>query len=186
MVTQISAASPSPNFHSGKSYFKIVFTFQQFVSTSHVKLRILNQKMQVWVFQGQDFAFRVAINISDREMAAKRVTPIYIFMFNKFRNCFTLVSNNIYWQKRLNWEFLILVFAKILMKQKYRLKIKHFLLKIGFSKPSFCQNIDKFWLQMQNNQCKHLMFGASLLSQELYFLLLQFINNKCSIYNNFL
>ena len=185
MVTQVSAASPSPNFYSGKSYIKIVFTFQQLVSTSHIKLRILNQKKQLWVFKGQDFAFRVAINISDREMAAKRVTPIYILCLINFET-FTLVSNNIYWQKRLNWEFLILVFAKILMKQKYRLKIKHFLLKIGFSKPSFCQKIDKFWLQMQNNQCKHLVFGASLLSQELYFLLLQFINNKCSIYNNFL
>ena len=37
------------------------------------------------------------------------------------------------------------VFATVLVKEKYRLKIKHFLLKIGFNKQSFCQNIDKFW-----------------------------------------
>ena len=44
MVTQISAASSSPNFHSGKSYVKkiTVCTFQQFMPTSHVKLRSLN------------------------------------------------------------------------------------------------------------------------------------------------
>ena len=32
------------------------------------------------------------------------------------------------------------------MKEKYRLKIEHFLLNIGFNKSSSCQNIDKFWL----------------------------------------
>ena len=44
MVMQIIAASPSPDFHSGESYLKkiTVFTFEQFVSTSHVKLRGLN------------------------------------------------------------------------------------------------------------------------------------------------
>ena len=36
------------------------------------------------------------------------------------------------------------MFAKI-YKGKIRLKIEHFLLKIGFNKPSFCQNIDNFW-----------------------------------------
>ena len=38
---QISAASPSPKFYSGKSYVKKipVFTFSQFVSTSDVKLK---------------------------------------------------------------------------------------------------------------------------------------------------
>ena len=106
MVTQISAASPSLNFHSGRVVLKkiTVFTFQQFASTSHVKLRSFNYKLQVWVILGQDFAFRAAINISYRD----------IFMFNKFENCFTSVSNNIYWQKRLNWVFLMYVFAKIL------------------------------------------------------------------------
>ena len=38
------------------------------------------------------------------------------------------------------------VFAKILIMEKCGLKIKHLLLKIGFNKPRFCQNIDKFWL----------------------------------------
>ena len=36
------------------------------------------------------------------------------------------------------------VFAKILMKDKYRLKVKHLLLKIDFNKSSFYQNIDNF------------------------------------------
>ena len=95
IVAQICAAQAPPNFHSGKSYFEkiTVFTFQQFVPTSHVKLRSLNQKLQVWVFQGQDFAFRAAIKISFREIAAKRVTAIFFsFYFNNFENCFTLVT----------------------------------------------------------------------------------------------
>ena len=50
--------------------------------------------MGIW---GQGFAFRAAINISYTEIAAKRITPISFFMFNKFENCFTLVGNNIYW-----------------------------------------------------------------------------------------
>ena len=48
-----------------------------------------------------------------REIAVKRVTPIYFFIFNKFKNCFTLVNNNIYWQKRFIWVFLMHVIAKI-------------------------------------------------------------------------
>ena len=58
-------------------------------------------------------------------------------MFDKFENCFTSVSNNIYWQKWLNWAFLMDVLQKNL-KEKYKQKIKHLLLKIGFNKPSFC------------------------------------------------
>ena len=50
--------------------------------------------MGIWE---QGFAFWAAINISYREIAAKRVTPTSFFMFNKFENCFALVSNNIYW-----------------------------------------------------------------------------------------
>ena len=38
------------------------------------------------------------------------------------------------------------VFAKVFIKKKYRVKIKHFLLKIDINKARFCQNIDKFWL----------------------------------------
>ena len=36
------------------------------------------------------------------------------------------------------------MFAKILIKKKYRLKI-------GLNNPGFCENIDKFWFKMQNN-----------------------------------
>ena len=51
MVTKIPAASPSPNFHSGKIYVKKItsFTFQKFVSTSHVKLRSLNRILSVGI-----------------------------------------------------------------------------------------------------------------------------------------
>ena len=77
MVTQIFAGSASEIFIQGKVMFKKkLFTFQQFVSTCHVKLRRLNQKVQVWIFYGQDFAFRAAINISCKEITSKRVKPI--------------------------------------------------------------------------------------------------------------
>ena len=43
MVTQISASSPSPNFHSGEIYVKkITVYFLAIKPTSHVKLRSLN------------------------------------------------------------------------------------------------------------------------------------------------
>ena len=77
-------------------------------------------------------------------------------MFSKFENSFTFVSNNIYWQKRLNWAFLMHAFAKIHTKGKYRLKIKHFLLNTGINKPSFCQSIDNLEL-----------FGIKMFSQEM-------------------
>ena len=35
------------------------------------------------------------MNLSYKEITAKRVTPIF-FMFNKLENCFTLIGNNIY------------------------------------------------------------------------------------------
>ena len=80
MVMEISATSPSPNVHAGKNVFFLkkitVFTFQQFVPTYHVKLRSLNLKLQVPVFQGQDFAFMADINICYRKITAKKVTPI--------------------------------------------------------------------------------------------------------------
>ena len=115
MVMQISAASPSLNFHSGKSYVKkiTVFTFQQFVPTFHVKLKSLYQKMQFSVFQGQDFAFRAAINMFCREITVKSVTLISFLTLISLKTCFTLVNNNIYWQKRLNWAFLMHVIAKL-------------------------------------------------------------------------
>ena len=154
MVMQISAVSLSLKFYSGKSYVKkiTVFTFQQFVSTSHVKLRSLNQKLQSWVFLGQVFAFRAANDIFTRKITAKRVTPTSFHFFSHLTS-FTLVSNNIYCQKRLNWTFLMHAFANILIKEKYKLKIKHFFIKVGINKPSFCQSIDRLWLYKQNNQC---------------------------------
>ena len=114
MVTQISATSPSPGI-SGKSFVKkiAVFTFQQFVPTSHMKLRSLNEKLQVWVFQGQDFAFWASINMSYKEVAAIRVTHISFLSLINLKICFTLVNSNIYCQKMLNQAFLMHVFAKI-------------------------------------------------------------------------
>ena len=122
-----------------------VFTFQRCVLTSHVKLRSLNEKLQMWVFQGQDSAFKTTINISyvQKKTATEIKIPFFFFISNKqkkqpFRGvlrksfsenmqqscrrttmskcdyCFTLVTNNMYWQNRLNWAFLIYLFAKIL------------------------------------------------------------------------
>ena len=43
------------------------------------------------------------------------------------------------------------VFPKI-YNGKIRLKIEYFSLKIGLNKPSFCQDIDNFWLKFINNK----------------------------------
>ena len=78
IAKQISAALRSPTVHSGKSAFQkiTVFMFQQFVPTYNVNLRSLKNNLQVSVFQGQDFAFMVDINMFHREITAKRVTFI--------------------------------------------------------------------------------------------------------------
>ena len=39
---------------------------------------------------------------------------------------------------------------KYLYKGKIKLKIEHFLLKIGFNKPSFSQNIDNLALDVES------------------------------------
>ena len=52
MVTQISVASSSPNFHAGKSVFLGIGLF----------------------------AFRAAINISYRKITAKRAAPIFVYL----------------------------------------------------------------------------------------------------------
>ena len=54
-------------------------------------------------------------------------------IFNNFKKTITTYIK----QKRLNWIFLMHVFAKYLYKVKMWLETEHFLLKIGFSKPSF-------------------------------------------------
>ena len=83
--------------------------------------------------------------MSYREIAAKRVTSISFL--SKFENCFTLVNNNMQWYKKVKLGiFDAFICKNIYMKEKYRLKIEHFLLNIGFNKSSSCQNIDTFWL----------------------------------------
>ena len=52
VVTQISVASSSPNFHAGKSVFLGIGFF----------------------------AFRAAINISYRKITAKRAAPIFVYL----------------------------------------------------------------------------------------------------------
>ena len=64
--------------------------------------------------------------MSYSEITAKRVTPISFLSLISVKTCFTLVNNNIYWQKRLNWAFLMHVFANYLYKGKIILKIEHF------------------------------------------------------------
>ena len=77
MITQIFAALPSPNFNSGKSYFKRItmFTFQQFVTTFRKKLRSFSK-----IFRYRYFRDRILLSgqplLSYREIVAKRVTPI--------------------------------------------------------------------------------------------------------------
>ena len=152
MATQISAASPAPNFHSEKSYVKKIssFTIQQFVSTCQVKLRSSNQKLQVWIFQGQEFPFRVAkLQENCGEIAAKRVALIPFSSLISLKAALLQSSNNIQWQKKLNW---CICLQKYSYKGNNRLKIEHFLLRISFNTSSFCQNIDNFWLQIQNPQ----------------------------------
>ena len=63
-----------------------------------------------------------------------------------FKNCFTVVNNNIMVEKVRLGILDACVCKNIYVKEKYRLKIDHFLLKTGFNKPRFCQNIDKFWV----------------------------------------
>ena len=76
------------------------------------------------------------------------------------------------------------VFAKILIKEKYRLKTIHFLLKIGINKPSLRQNMTSFDFRCRIISVKLLVFGVKIFSQKMHSLLLKFIKNKCSIYNN--
>ena len=77
MVTQISAALPSPNFHSGKSYVKnISVYFLPICINFPCKIEKFKLEVVHVGILGWDFAFRAAINISYREIAAKRVTPI--------------------------------------------------------------------------------------------------------------
>ena len=45
--------------------------------------------------------------MSYREITAKRVTPILFLSLIGLKTCYILVSNTIYWQKRLNWAFLM-------------------------------------------------------------------------------
>ena len=70
------------------------------------------------------------------------------------------------------------VSVKIIIKEKYMLKIKYFLLKIGFNKPNFCQNIDKLWLWMTMISVKLLVFRVKMLCQKMHFLLFKFIKNN--------
>ena len=77
MIIQIFAASPSPNFHSGKSYVKKIILFTFLAICANFQCKIQKFELEVlWVFQGQDFGFRAASNISYSEIAAKRVTLI--------------------------------------------------------------------------------------------------------------
>ena len=73
MVTQISAASSSPNSNSAKSHVK--------------KIKHKNGKFEWEVvrcrYSRDNFAFRAAISISYREIAAKRVTFISVLSLIK-------------------------------------------------------------------------------------------------------
>ena len=154
IVMQISAALPSADFHSGKSYVKkkTVFTFQQFVPNSHVKLKSLNWKLRVSLFQG-DFVFRAAINISYREITAKRVTSIYFLPLISLKLFYFSKQQHILVEKVKLRILVACIFKNIYIKKILSYKLNILLLKTGFNKLSFFQNIDNFWLQMQNHKC---------------------------------
>ena len=79
-ITQLSAASPSQIVIQERVMLKnnIVY-FLAIVSTCHVKSRSLNQKLQVWIFQGQEFALWVAkLQGNYTEIIAERVAPIFL------------------------------------------------------------------------------------------------------------
>ena len=57
---------------------------------------------------------------------------------------------------------MINLFAKKLYKEKNRLKIRHFLLIIGFNKPRFYQNIDNIWFRWIIISVKLLVFGVNI------------------------
>ena len=77
MITQILAASPSPNFNSRKSYFKrrTMFTFQQFVTTFLKKLKSFSKICKCGYFRDRILLSGQPL-LSYREIVAKRVTPI--------------------------------------------------------------------------------------------------------------
>ena len=63
MVTQISAASPSPNFHLGKSYVKKI-TVYFLAICANFPCKIEKFQLEVVGVGILDFAFRAAINMS--------------------------------------------------------------------------------------------------------------------------
>ena len=74
---RISAASPSPNFCSGKSYVKN--------NSVYFSAICVNCPHKIWKFElevagmgilGTEFCFPGSHNMSCREITAKRVTPI--------------------------------------------------------------------------------------------------------------
>ena len=64
------------------------------------------------------------------------------------------------------------VFAKILMKGKYRLKIKHFLLKIGFNQV-FGRQLRGSDFRSRITSVTLLEFGVKMLSQKNAFLVIK-------------
>ena len=73
---------------------------------------------------------------------------------------------------------------KYLYNKKNMLKIKHFLLKIGLINQVFARTLTTSGFSCRIISVKFLMLGVKMLAQKMHFLLLNFINNKCSIYDN--
>ena len=94
--------------------------------------KILYLCLRWHIFISYRFLADVTFNISYRKISAKRVTAIWFLCLISSKNFFTLAGNNIYWWKGLNWTFLMHVFAKIVIKKKYRLKMKHFFIEDWF------------------------------------------------------
>ena len=91
---QISAASPSPNFHSRNSHVKKISAYILAIC-ANFPCKIETFELEV-VGVEQDFAFCAAIKMSHRETTLKRLTNISFLSLICFKIYFTFVSNNIY------------------------------------------------------------------------------------------
>ena len=74
---QISAASPSPNFRSGKGYVKNISVYFLAICANFLcKIEKFELEVAGVGILETGFALRAAINMSYREITTKRVTPI--------------------------------------------------------------------------------------------------------------
>ena len=92
MVMQITAASPSPDFHSGESYLKKITVYFRTICVNF-RCKIERFELLKVVAMG---VLETGFWYQGRICLTSKSSAHFFFMFNKFENCFTLVSNNIF------------------------------------------------------------------------------------------